>query len=68
MDGSLRLITQRTVVNIFADLHELTLKPKACKRASAFLAQVTTVQDGFRIAHTLKEQNKFVLRGYDSAI
>lgn len=43
-----------------ASPHELTDKPKACKRASAFLARVTAFQDGFRIAHA---QNKFV-RGH----
>jgi len=55
--------SQRTVVSTFASPHEPTLKPKACKRASAFPAHVTAFQDGFRIAHAKKKQNKFVLRG-----
>ena len=42
--------SHRTVVSTFASPHEPTLKPKACKRASAFSAQVTAFQDGFRIA------------------
>jgi hypothetical protein len=45
-----------TVVSTFASPHEPTLKPKACKRASAFPAQVTTFQDGFRIAHAQKNK------------
>jgi len=55
--------SQRTVASTFASPHEPTLKPKACKRASAFPALVTAFQDGFRIAHAQKKQNKFVLRG-----
>ena len=43
-------MSHRTVVSTFASPHEPTLKPKACKRASAFSAQVTACQDGFRIA------------------
>ena len=36
--------------------HEPTLKPKACKRASASPARVTAFQDGFRIAHAQKNK------------
>jgi hypothetical protein len=32
------------------------LKPKACKRASAFPAHVTAFQGGFRIAHAQKNK------------
>jgi len=35
-------ISQRTVVNTSASLHEPTLKPKACKRASALPTQRRT--------------------------
>lgn len=45
-----------TVVSTFASPHEPTLKPKACKRASAFTAHVTAFQDGFRIAHAQKNK------------
>lgn len=38
--------SQPTVASTFASPHEPTLKPKACKRASAFPARVTTFQDG----------------------
>lgn len=48
--------SQRTVVSTFASPHEPTLKPKACKRASASPAQVTAFQDGFRIAHAQKNK------------
>lgn len=48
--------SQRTVVSTFASPHEPTLKPKACKRASAFPARVTAFQDGFRIAHAQKNK------------
>jgi len=47
---------QPTVVSTFASPHEPTLKPKACKRASAFPAHVTAFQDGFRIAHAQKNK------------
>jgi len=40
-----------TVVSTFASPHKPTLKPKACKRASAFPAHITAFQDGFRITH-----------------
>ena len=49
-------ISQRTVVSSFASPHEPTLKPKACKRASASPARVTAFQDGFRIAHAQKNK------------
>ena len=52
-------ISQRTVVSTFASPHEPTLKPKACKRASASPARVTAFQDGFRIAHA--QENKINL-------
>jgi hypothetical protein len=52
-------ISQPTVVSTFANPHEPTLKPKACKRASAFAAHVTAFQDGFRIA--LAQKNKINL-------
>jgi len=55
--------SQPTVVSTFASPHEPTLKPKACKRASAFPAHITAFQDGFRLANAQKKQNKFVLRG-----
>ena len=49
--------SQRTVVSTFASPHEPTLKPKACKRASAF-----TTHLGKAILSTAqKKQNKFVL-------
>jgi len=48
-------ISQRTVVSTFASPHEPTLKPKACKRASAFPTRVTAFQDGLRIAHAQKK-------------
>ncbi|HAQ19881.1 MAG TPA: hypothetical protein DCR40_11710 [Prolixibacteraceae bacterium] len=50
------IISQRTVVSTFASPHEQTLKPKACKRASASPAHVTAFQDGFRIAHAQKNK------------
>lgn len=50
---------QPTVVSTFASPHEPTLKPKACKRASAFPARVPAFQDGFRIA--LAQKNKIDL-------
>jgi hypothetical protein len=43
-----------TVVSTFASPHKPTLKPKACKRASAFPVHVTAFQVGFRIAHAQK--------------
>jgi len=49
---------QPTVVSTFASPHEPTLKPKACKRASASPARVTAFQDGFRITHGL-----FIFKG-----
>ena len=52
-------ISQRTVVSTFASPHEPTLKPKACKRASASPARVTAFQDGFRIA--VAQKNKINL-------
>jgi len=48
--------SQRTVVSTFASPHEPTLKPKACKRASASPARVTAFKDGFRIAHAQKNK------------
>ena len=48
--------SQPTVVSTFASPHEPTLKPKACKRASASPARVTAFQDGFRIAHAQKNK------------
>ena len=50
------IMSQRTVVSTFASPHEPTLKPKACKRASASPARVTAFQDGFRIAHAQKNK------------
>jgi len=47
---------QPTVVSTFASPYEPTLKPKACKRASASPARVTAFQDGFRIAHAQKNK------------
>ncbi len=45
-------ICHPTVVSTFVSPHEPTLKPKACKRASAFPAHITAFQDGFnRITH-----------------
>ena len=49
-------ISQRTVVSTFASPHEPTLKPKACKRASASPARVTAFQDSFRVAHAQKNK------------
>ena len=54
--GELILYSDPTVVSTFASPHEPTLKPKACKRASAFPARVTAFQDGFRIAHAQKNK------------
>jgi len=48
--------SQHTVVSTFASPHEPTLKPKACKRASASTARVTAFQAGFRIAHAQKNK------------
>ena len=59
-------MSHRTVVSTFASPHEPTLKPKACKRASAFSAQVTAFQDGFRIAPHKK--NKINLCFVDSLV
>jgi len=56
------IMSRRTVVSIFASPHEPTLKPKACKRASAF-----TTRFGKAILAIAKKQNKFVLHGYSSA-
>jgi len=50
--------SSRTVVSKFASPHEPTLKPKACKRASAFSTHL-----GKAILANAKKQNKFVLRG-----
>ncbi|MGE0079303.1 MAG: hypothetical protein AB7S48_15695 [Bacteroidales bacterium] len=47
---------QPTVVSTFASPHEPTLKPKACKRASASPARATAFQDGLRIAHAQKNK------------
>ncbi len=55
--------SQRTVVSTFASSHEPTLEPQACKRASAF-----STHFGKAILAGPKIQNKFVLRGYSSAI
>jgi hypothetical protein len=55
-----------TVVSTFASPHKPTLKPKACKRASASPAHVTAFQDGFRIAHAQK--NKINLCFVDSLV
>lgn len=54
--GLLGKYSQHTVVSTFANPHKPTLKPKACKRASAFPARVTAFQDGFRIAHAQKNK------------
>ena len=51
-----------THCSTFASPHEPTLKPKACKSASAF-----TTHFGKAILAIAKKQNKFVLRGYSSA-
>jgi len=48
--------SQPTVASTFASPHEPTLKPKACKRASASPAQVNAFQDGLRIAHAQKNK------------
>ncbi len=48
--------SQPTVVSTFASPHEPTLKPKTCKRASAFPAQETAFQDGLGIAHAQKNK------------
>ncbi len=45
-----------TVVSTFASPHEPMLKPKACKRASAFPAHVTAFQDGLWFAHPQKNK------------
>jgi hypothetical protein len=45
-----------TVVNTFASPLKPTLKPKACKRASAFPVHITAFQDGLRIAHAHKNK------------
>jgi hypothetical protein len=58
-----KIHSQPTVESTFASPHEPTLKPKACKRASASPARVTAFHVGFRIAHAQKNKNKFVLRG-----
>ena len=60
-----------TVASTFASPHKPTLKPKACKRASASPARVTAFQDGFRIAHAQKNKinlcfvDRFVLVAND---
>jgi hypothetical protein len=59
-------LTQPSVASTFAIPHEPTLKPKACKRASAFPAHVTAFQDGFRVAHAQK--NKINLCFVDSLV
>ena len=48
--------SQPTFVSTFASPHEPTLKPKACKRASAFPAHLTAFQDGFGIANAQKNK------------
>ena len=45
-----------TVVSTFASPHEPMLKPKACKRASAFPTHVTAFQDGLGFAHAQKNK------------
>ena len=45
-----------TVVSTFASPHKPTLKPKACKRASASPARVTAFEGGFKIAHAQKNK------------
>lgn len=50
--------SHRTVVSTFASPHEPMLKPKACKRASAFSTHL-----GKANLAIAKKQNKFVLRG-----
>jgi len=52
----MKINCQPTVESTFASPHEPSLKPKACKRASAFPALVTAFQDGFRIAHAQKNK------------
>jgi hypothetical protein len=59
MNWKLTFKCQPVVVSIFASPHEPTQKPKACKKASAFPAQVTAVEGGFRIA--LPQKNKINL-------
>jgi hypothetical protein len=54
--GLLKRYCQRTGVSTFASPHEPTLKPKACKRASASPARVTAFKGGFRIAHAQKNK------------
>jgi hypothetical protein len=51
--------SQRTVVSTFASPHEPTLKPMACKRASAFTPHLGKAI----LSNAKKKQNKFVLRG-----
>jgi len=51
--------THPTVVSTFTSPHKPTLKPKACKRASASSARITAFQDGFRIAHAQKNKINF---------
>jgi len=51
-----KIICQPTVVSTFASPHEPTLKPKACKRASASPARVTAFEGGFRIAPAQKNK------------
>ena len=48
--------SQPTVVSTFASPHKPTLKPKACKRASASPTRVTAFEGGFRIALTHKNK------------
>ena len=48
--------SQPTVVSTFASPHKPTLKPKACKRASASPTRVTAFEGGFRIAHAQKNK------------
>ena len=47
---------QPAVVSTFASPHKPTLKPKACKRASASPARITSFQDGFKIACAQKNK------------
>lgn len=49
-----------SVVSTFASPHEPTLKPKACKRASAFPTQGTAFQVGFRLLTLKNKINLYV--------
>jgi len=56
MEMTMNKYCQPTVVSTFASPHEPSLKPKACKRASASPARVTAFQAGFRIANAQKNK------------